>query len=390
MSKVGPIIKDTTFVPKFQIQSFPVYYVTNGNKCENSRSPVGKMIASASSGIKYLYDYDTVLPNTLGQMDVTCTSNNKTFIGWSVNSGDNSVSNVNIRKDVYVYPVFADQLPVTVFIGNRRVYQTFVDAGTTVKDETIRHSAMNKINSDKLSEEYNITSMYNSLVLYTTSTCDTVYRDSKVTSGLNLYIKPDPWITFTIGTDGASFSDKQTTPKKIALSSLSDGSVKTPSAIINDKHKEFSKWTLVTSTTVPYPQALNEDSTQLKNYNPTSYYLPVTYTAEFVTKTYRVTFYDEKKECSSAPTTVISTLANTIIDVNNSDFAKLNCSRAGSDFAGWQEKFTTQSYCPAINILFCIIMIVIIAVVVKYFCNKTGKTGSNPANGVINRYTFTK
>ena len=60
MSKVGPIIKDTTFVPKFQIQSFPVYYVTSGNKCENSRSPTGKMIASASSGIKYLYDYDTV------------------------------------------------------------------------------------------------------------------------------------------------------------------------------------------------------------------------------------------------------------------------------------------------------------------------------------------
>lgn len=374
---VGPIIKNTTYRPSFDINSYPVTYIIDGYKCQNSKTPVGSYVGSKdNTKIVYNYVYNTPLPSN-DTMDVTCTTSSKTFVGWTNTRGGSTPTNVNVTSALTVFPIFADKISVSVKLGNNIVYQTFVDSGITVNKRDLLSSAITQINAGGYSNNYNISSMADSIELYTTSDCKSVFSSTKVTVPVTLFIKPDPYITFELGSDDskATFSDGQRTSKKIPLSELSKGS-KIPSATTTEAHRVFTKWVIQTSTPLDYPQVLMGNTEQLKDYNPVKYYLPVTYKAYFDKRKYTVIFRDESKNCSSNTETVITVEAETIIDKNIPEFQKLNCSKSGHTFKGWyQEKFTTQSYCPAINLIVAIALIVVIAFIVKYIADGISNGG---------------
>lgn len=373
-TKIGPITKNTTYIPDFTIIRYPVTYNTNGARCEINQHATGSYDKASSNTSKYVYTYtyNTQFPNN-DKMDVTCTSSGKTFVGWTTSKGSTDLANFKITgSDTQVFPVFADKISVKIQLGLEPVYTTYVDKNTTITNNQVMSSAISKINAGHYSDRYNLASMSDSIALYTSSTCNTLFSSEKIVAPTVVYIKPDPYVTFVLDDSKASFSDGKTGSKKIALSSLTRGE-KIPTANISDQHKELSTWNLQTIAQ-KYPEKLSPNTQQLKDYKPEELKVPVTYKASFVLKKYRVTFKDQDNNCGNGVSTVIEVDANTIIDRNNTTFAKFNCSKAGHTFKGWQkESFTnsqpTYSYCPATNLILAIIMIVIIAYIVKYFAN---------------------
>ena len=375
-SQLGPITKDTTYTPSFTINTFPVTYVTNGNTCTASATTVGTKNGTTSSALSYIYNYGTNLPNSTGDggFDVTCTKSGKTFIGWNKSKTGTTASSINIQNSETIYPVFADKSPVTVYIGDLQVYQTFVDPDTNVTATDIRREVLKKIDEDNLSNKHNISSNDSTLPLYTSSDCKSTFTSGEVPAkGLTLYIKPDPWITFSLGgITGVTFKDGSTTSKKIALSKLKDGEA-APSILIDDKiYKEFDGW----RTNLPLYSSLSPLPNNLTGINITNYNEDAIYTVSLKDKQFTVTFYDQHGECGKNTNTNIKVIGGNIITTANyPDYAALlNCKRDGSTFEGWKENenFTPRSYCPTINILFYIVMIVIIAIIVKHICNKMG------------------
>lgn len=370
-NQLGPITKNTIFTPDFTIITYPVKYNTNGATCVQ-QNKVGTFTSGNANRTQYIYTYtyNTPFPNN-DNMDLTCTSSGKTFVGWSTTKDGQTPANFNILGNGYeVFPIFADKISVKIQLGADTVYTKYVDKNTTITKNQLMSSAISSINTGHYSDKYYIPSMSDSIALYTNSTCKTVFSSTKVVEPITLYIKPDPYVTFVLDNSKATFSDNKTGSKKIALSRLSNGE-KIPSAKISDPHKELSTWTIQT-TVQGYPEKLSPDTTQLKNINPVDLKVPATYKATFVPKKYKVTFKDQNNDCGNGVSTVIEVEANQIIDKNNSDFAKFNCSKVGYTFKGWKkENFTTNSYsyCPAINLIITIVIIVIIAYIVKYLAN---------------------
>lgn len=374
-NQLGPITKNTTYVPDFTINTYLLTYNTNGATCEYKPNNVG-IFESGDKRTKfvYKYSYNTQFPNN-DNMDVTCTSTGKTFGGWATSKGSTDPAEFKITgSGVELFPIFTSKISVKIQLGNQIVYNTLVDKNTTITKEQLLSSAISTINAGHYSDSYNISSMSDSISLYTSNDYKTLFERAKVDKTTIVYIKPDPYITFNLNNSKAKFADNTTAPKKIALSELSSGK-KIPSATISDQHRHLQNWKLQTTTThLNYPDKLSPDSTQLKDADPTKLFAPVTYVANFVLNTYKVTFKDKDNSCGKGVSTVIEVDANTIIDRNNTTFAGFNCSQVGYTFKGWQkENFTTNSqsysYCPAINLILAIIIIVIIAYIVKYIVN---------------------
>lgn len=370
-TKIGPITKNTTYIPDFTIITYPITYNTKGARCEMNRNAIGTYDKTSSDTSKYVYkySYNTQFPNN-DSMDVTCTSSGKTFVGWARSEGSTDLANFKITgSGIQVFPVFVDKISVQIQLGLETVYTKYVDKNTTIIKNQLISSAISEINAGHYSENYNLSSMSDSIALYTTSECKTVFSSAKIVAPTVVFIKPDPYVTFVLDDSKATFSDGKTGSKKIALSALTRGE-KIPTANISDQHKELSTWNLQTIAQ-KYPEKLSPNTQQLKDYKPEELKVPVTYKASFVLKKYKVTFKDQDNNCGNGVSTVIEVDANTIIDRNNTTFAKFNCSKAGHAFKGWQKEsfINSYSYCPATNLILAIIMIVIIAYIVKYFVN---------------------
>lgn len=370
---LGPIVKHTTFVPDYSINKYHIIYIMPDNdliKCKQAQEPTGTTTTSARS---YLYEHGSVVRNNANNNpDIFCEQGDKTFIGWSPNQTSISVPEVIATGHTTLYPIFVDKIPVSVYVFNTQIVQQLFDPNSIVNSDNnqLQTAINNAINNQQLTRFFKFdnsnSTVYN---LYTDESCTTPFTSATVVDRLTLYIKADPYVIFTLGDDSSSKTIVGHSEQfiKIPLSELSNSSKTTPSATTTTPHMEFSKWKLITenNSESPYPEYLGENTNQLKNYKRG---YSATYIAEFKKKNYNIIFKDTEGNCDPKDVRFTVEAESTISKSNNPQFSQLTCNKVGHTWNGWEkEEFT--NYCPAVNLMFYIILAVVIVILIKYIIN---------------------
>lgn len=377
---LGPIVKDTLYKPNYSINKYKVtYIIPNNTSCQNQNTPT----TSTTSSREYLYDYNTTVKNINNSnngIDIKCSRENKQFLGWDMNQNSGSAPEILVTDNITLYPIFVDKIPVSVYLFEKPFVQILYDSNfnLTSTNSALQTALKNEINKDNYKNNFyfNDYTESNPIKIYTNKECTDLFTNRTITEQLKLYIKAEPYITFKV-IDGVSFktnnngyNQNHKTYIKEPLSKYSSSEYKTPIVTVSDPHQHFYKWKLVSENNneFPYPLMLGEGSTELKNYKLN---YPATYEVAVETNKYTVRFKDPEGNCSP-PDTSFEVPANTYVTKDNYDkFNRITCTKAGHTFKGWEkESFTVgMNYCPAINLLFYILVIVLIAICVKYIIN---------------------
>lgn len=379
MDNLGPIVQNTTYRPNYSVNKYTVtYYMPENANCIIKNTPN----IQTTSTVEYLYDYNTPVKNIYNStagVDIECTRDNKQFLGW----GQNAICapEILVTDNIILQPVFVDKIPVNIYVFNTQLVQLLYDKNfnLTSNNTELQTALKRVINNEDIQKKYNFIGVIDSspINLYTDIECTNPFTEQTITENLILYVKAEPYITFKLGSDIVSFKSSSDGYEenhkdyiREPLSKYRHSEFKTPSVTVSDPHKHFYKWRLVSENNLrfPYPTLLGENTTELKNYHLD---YPATYEAEIAVNKYTVRFKDSEKNCSP-PDVSFEVTANTYVTQDNYDeFNQISCTKAGHTFKGWErESFTVgMNYCPAINLLFYILVIVLIAICVKYIIN---------------------
>lgn len=393
LDNLGPIIKNTTYVPDYSINRYQAIYILPEDKnvnCVEKR----QHDFTTSSARSYLYDHGTVIKNNPNNnADITCHKDDKTFLGWAPNENYVSIPEIIATSHTILYPIFVDKIPVSVYLFKTQIVQKLFSPNITLDSnnnelQTAIGNAITNLNIENFFKLEN-TDIKNPYKLYTDEECTTQYTGQILSDRLTLYIKGDPYVIFSVGENSnasiVSYPNERFI--RIPLSDLSNSSRKTPSAIITTPHMEFSKWKLSTTNDPesPYPDSLGEDSNQLRNYKRA---YSATYFAEFKKMNYTIIFKDTEGNCSPKDVTLQIEAESTINKANNTQFASLTCNKVGHTWNGWEkEEFTNKNkLCPITNLLIYIIMIIVIAYIIKFIVD--GSSNSKSGGSILRSSGF--